>query len=165
MRIFRLARAPLLMENASTPAMASPIAIIGMSGAFPQAPDVQSFWRNLLEGKDCIGEIPLSRWNGQTSLGSPASAGNATNIKWAGIIEDVELFDPLFFGISPREAEQMDPQQRLLMMYVCKAIEDAGYSASSLSGGNTALFVGTINSGYSERLSQAGMTIEGYSST
>src|SRR5262249_35412268 len=35
---------------------ATPIAIIGMSGVFPQAPDVQSLWSNLLEGRDCIGE-------------------------------------------------------------------------------------------------------------
>src|SRR5947199_4372457 len=59
----------------------------------------------------------------------------------------------------------MDPQQRLLMMYVWKAIEDAGYAASSLSGTNTALFVGTMSSGYSERVSRANMQIEGYSST
>src|SRR5947199_707308 len=59
----------------------------------------------------------------------------------------------------------MDPQQRLLMMYVWKAIEDAGYAASSLSGTNTALFVGTMSSGYSERLSRANVSIEGYSST
>ena len=37
----------------------------------------------------------------------------------------------------------MDPQQRLLMTYVWKAIEDAGYSAQSLSGTKTAIFVGT----------------------
>src|SRR5437762_154858 len=59
----------------------------------------------------------------------------------------------------------MDPQQRLLMMYVWKAIEDAGYSAESLSGTNTALFVGTASSGYSERLSRTSIAIEGYSST
>src|SRR5436305_8486928 len=59
----------------------------------------------------------------------------------------------------------MDPQQRLLMMHVWKAIEDAGYAASSLSGTHTALFVGTTNSGYCEQLSRAGVAIEGYSST
>src|SRR5204863_3732399 len=42
---------------------------------------------------------------------------------------------------------------------------DAGYSAESLSGTNTALFVGTTSSGYSERVSRAHMAIEGYSST
>ena len=149
-----------------SPTAASSIAIIGMSGVFPQAPDVQSLWSHLLEGKDGIGEIPPSRWDWQAYFGNTAATeANKTNVKWAGIVEDVETFDPLFFNISRAEAEQMDPQQRLLMMYVWKAIEDAGYSAESLSGTNTALFVGTTSSGYSERVSRAHMAIEGYSST
>src|SRR5262249_27128773 len=147
------------------PAATEPVAIIGMSGMFPQARDVQSLWSNLLEGKDCIGEIPASRWDWQTYFGNPSNEVNKTNIRWARGMEGVEMFDPLFFGISGAEAEQMDPQQRLLMMYVWKAIEDAGYAASDLSGSNTALFVGTTNSGYNERFSQAWVAIEGYSST
>src|SRR5436305_4397118 len=148
------------------PEYAEPIAIIGMSGAFPQAPDVQSLWRNLLESRDCIGEIPASRWDWQTYFGNPTTSNpNKTNIKWAGVIESVELFDPLFFGISPREAEQMDPPQRLLMTHIWKAIEDAGYAASSLSATNTALFVGSTNSVYHERLSSVNMALEGYSAT
>ncbi|MBQ4797529.1 hypothetical protein F9U41_26300, partial [Pectobacterium versatile] len=62
---------------------------------------------------------------------------------------DMAEFDPLFFGISPREAELMDPQQRLLMTHVWKVIEDAGYSASSLSGSALGIYVGTGNTGYS----------------
>src|SRR5947199_7276398 len=146
-------------------AATQPIAIIGMSGAFPQARDIQSFWSNLLAGKDCISEIPASRWDWPTSAGSQEASEQLANVKWAGVMEGIEWFDPQFFGISPREAEQMDPQQRLLMMYVWKAIEDAGYAPSSLSGTNTALFVGTASSGYGERLSQAGVAIEGYSAT
>ncbi|TMC18201.1 MAG: SDR family NAD(P)-dependent oxidoreductase, partial [Chloroflexi bacterium] len=160
-----LARSLIQGSEQQIPTATSPIAIIGMSGLFPQAPDVQSFWHNLLEGKDCIGEIPASRWDWQTSFGHPETSVNATNIKWAGVIEGVEMFDPLFFGISPREAEQMDPQQRLLMMYVWRAIEDAGYSAESLSGTDTAVFVGTASSGYAELLSRASVAIEGYSAT
>ena len=145
----------------ASPAPATPIAIIGMSGMFPQARDVQSLWQNLLAGRDCISTIPPSRWDWQAYFGNPATEANKTNVKWAGVGEGVEMFDPLFFGISKAEAEQMDPQQRLLMMYVWKAIEDAGYSAESLSGTNTALFIGTASSGYRERLSQAGVVIEG----
>ena len=160
----RLVRA--FVQQVSEPVMpttrAEPIAIIGMSGMFPQAPDVQSLWHNLLAGKDCISEIPTSRWNWQNYYGDPATETNKTNVKWAGILDDIELFDPLFFGISPSEAEQMDPQQRLLMVSVWKAIEDAGYSPESLSGTDTALFVGTTSSGYGERVFR---TLEDFSAT
>ncbi|MCG8508522.1 MAG: polyketide synthase, partial [Rhodospirillales bacterium] len=90
---------------------------------------------------------------------------NKTNIKWGGFIDGVGEFDPLFFGISPREAELMDPQQRLLMTYVWLALEDAGYSASSLSGSSTGIFIGTTISGYSGLIAKANIAIEGYSST
>ncbi|MCP4686175.1 MAG: polyketide synthase, partial [bacterium] len=82
-----------------------------------------------------------------------------------GFIDGIGDFDPMFFGISPREAELMDPQQRLLMLYVWKAIEDAGCSAKSLSGTQTGIFVGTGISGYSELISKAAIPIEGYTST
>src|SRR5260370_42382796 len=35
-----------------------PIAIIGMSGRFPMAKDVDELWENLRSGRDCISEIP-----------------------------------------------------------------------------------------------------------
>ncbi|MCP4083378.1 MAG: polyketide synthase, partial [Planctomycetaceae bacterium] len=64
-----------------------------------------------------------------------------------------------------REAELMDPQQRLLMSYAWLALEDAGYSASSLSGSNTGIFIGTGSSGYSSLIANTKVAIEGYSST
>lgn len=142
-----------------------PIAIVGMSGTFPGAKDLDEFWQNLFNGKDCITEIPKSRWDWREFYGDPVKEVNKTNIKWGGFIDGVDQFDPLFFGISPREAEAMDPQQRLLMMYAWKAIEDAGYSSQSISGTKTGMFVGTMVGSYSEVISNANVPIEAYSHT
>ncbi|KAG0289214.1 hypothetical protein BGZ97_006522, partial [Linnemannia gamsii] len=131
---------------------AEPIAVIGMSGCFPQAEDLDALWANLLAERDSIGRLPASRYRGL----APA-------ICHAGVIESIDEFDPLFFGISPREAQAMDPQQRLLMLYVYQVIEDAGYSVQSLSGSATALLVGTASSGYGQLLAQAGEAVAGYS--
>ena len=98
------------------------------------------------------------------AISSESKIGGKSRSSWE-FIDGMEEFDPLFFGISPGEAELMDPQQRLLMIYVWKVIEDAGYSAQDLSGTNTAIFVGTSNSGYGGLISQANMPIEGHSST
>jgi len=161
----RFARAAALSTPQPVTTIPEPIAIVGMSGIFPMAKDVDEFWRNLAEGRNCITEIPQDRWDWREYYGDPATEANKTNIKWGGFIEGVDEFDPLFFGISPKEAEVMDPQQRLLMTYIWKAIEDAGYSAQSLSGTKTGIFVGTMSSGYSGLISQANVAIEGYSST
>ena len=37
---------------------ADEIAVIGMAGQFPGATDVDAFWRNLVAGKNCTGELP-----------------------------------------------------------------------------------------------------------
>ncbi|SEF35545.1 Beta-ketoacyl synthase, C-terminal domain, partial [Variovorax sp. NFACC28] len=150
---------------AAVPVKPEPIAIIGVSGAFPQAEDLEDFWANLASGRDCIGEIPGSRWDWSRLYGDPAKEVNKTNIRHAGVIDGIAEFDPLFFGISPREAAAMDPQQRLLMTYVWRVIEDAGYAPAQLSGTDTGIFVGTAGSGYSGLLARASKAIEGYSGT
>ncbi len=140
-----------------------PIAIIGVSGCFPESPDLDDFWENLEQGNDCIGEIPDSRWDWNAFFGDSSVQPNKTSVKHAGVIESIAEFDPLFFGVSPREAASMDPQQRLLMTYVWKVIEDSGHAPSSLGGSNTGIFIGTGNSGYGAQLSAAGADVESYS--
>ncbi|HEX3046312.1 MAG TPA: beta-ketoacyl synthase N-terminal-like domain-containing protein [Bacillota bacterium] len=156
---------PVTPAETKTEANPEQIAVIGMSGIFPGARDLTEFWRNLVSGKSCITEIPPDRWDWREYFGDPAVEINKTNIKYGGFIEGVANFDPLFFGISPREAELMDPQQRLLLTYAWKAIEDAGYGPSSLSGTATGVFIGTIQSGYVNRILQPGFPIEGYTAT
>lgn len=150
-----------LPNAAQNDAGPEPIAIVGISGIFPMAKDVEAYWNILKEGKDCMTEIPKDRWDWREYEGDPAKEVNKTNVKWGGFIDGIADFDPLFFGISPREAEQMEPQQRLLLTYAWKAIEDAGYSAKRLSGTKTGVFIGTGNTGYSSLLSKANSSIEG----
>ncbi|MCY8320675.1 amino acid adenylation domain-containing protein [Bacillus inaquosorum] len=142
-----------------------PIAIVGISGRFPGAKDIDEFWRNLEEGKDSITEVPKDRWDWREHYGNPDTDVNKTDIKWGGFIDGVEEFDPLFFGISPREANYVDPQQRLLMTFVWKALEDAGCSPQSLSGTGTGIFVGTGNTGYKDLFHRANLPIEGHAAT
>src|SRR5262249_3347228 len=42
-----------------------PIAIIGLSGRYPEAVNLEAYWNNLREGKDCIVEVPRERWDWQ----------------------------------------------------------------------------------------------------
>lgn len=77
-----------------------PIAIVGISGIFPMAKDVEAYWNILKEGKDCMTEIPKDRWDWREYEGDPAKEVNKTNVKWGGFIDGIADFDPLFFGIS-----------------------------------------------------------------
>ncbi|MFT4400843.1 SDR family NAD(P)-dependent oxidoreductase [Bacillus sp. SW14] len=108
------------------------IAIIGMAGRYPKANNIHEFWNNLKEGKDCISEIPESRWDWRRFEGITSPSGKDIS-KWGGFIDDPDCFDPQFFRITPREAETMDPQERLFLETCWETIEDAGYTPKTLA--------------------------------
>jgi polyketide synthase PksN len=109
-----------------------PIAIIGLSGRYPEAVDLAAYWRNLREGRDCIIEVPKERWDWRDYYSEDRSESGRHYSKWGGFITGVDEFDPLFFGISPAEAEVIDPQERLFLQHAWMAVEDAGYTRASL---------------------------------
>ncbi|MDA8562159.1 polyketide synthase dehydratase domain-containing protein, partial [Gammaproteobacteria bacterium] len=123
------------------------IAIIGVSGRYPKADDLNQLWDNLAEGKDCIEEIPLERWDYNLYYDEKRSVPGKTHSKWGGFINNADKFDPLFFNISPREAEQIDPQERLMLEIAWGSIEDAGYNPLNLqylTKGKVGVFVGVM---------------------
>jgi len=134
---------------------ASDIAIIGISGRYPQARDVWQYWQNLREGRNCVTEIPPDRWDYHRYFDPEKGKTGKTYTKWGGFIEGVDEFDPLFFNLSPRNAEAIDPQERLFLQTTYEAIEDAGYTRTRLqqckqSGiqGNVGVFVGVMYGEY-----------------
>ncbi|WP_206600466.1 SDR family NAD(P)-dependent oxidoreductase [Chromobacterium sphagni] len=108
------------------------IAIIGMSGRFPQARNIAEFWENLRQGIDCVGEIPAARWDMARYYDADTGKSGKIHSKWGGFIDGVDEFDPLFFKISPLEAEMMDPQERLFLQTAWETLEDAGHTRASL---------------------------------
>ena len=123
-------------SNRLPPVVTGPldIAIIGLSGRYPQAQNLEEYWDNLLKGKDCITEIPKSRWDWRAYFSEDKNQSGKHYSKWGGFIEDVDKFDPLFFAISPREAAYMDPQERLFLEAAWSALEDAGYCREHFRG-------------------------------
>ena len=122
------------------------IAVIGISGQFPNAKDVNTFWQNLIEEKDGVSELPPSYLDPR--FFSPNKQTGKSYCRWGGILEDRDCFDPLFFNISPREAESMNPHQRLVLQESWKGLEDAGYNPKTLVNKQVGLFVGAEPTGY-----------------
>ncbi len=124
------------------------IAIVGLSGRYPMASNLDEFWNNLKSGLDCITEIPVERWDYSKYFDLQKGKQGKTYSKWGGFIDDVDKFDPMFFNISPREAKTMDPQERLFLQTVWHAFEDAGYTRARLAGKDIGVFVGAMYSQY-----------------
>jgi polyketide synthase PksN len=135
-------------EPLSSPSATEPIAIIGMSGRFPGAPDLNTFWEQLKSNKDLISEIPKDRWDWREYYGNAQDEKGKTKVKWGGFIEDIDKFDPLHFNIAPSEATLMDPQHRLALLATYHALEDAGIDPYSIKGSNTGVFIGVSTNDY-----------------
>ncbi|AJQ95101.1 SDR family NAD(P)-dependent oxidoreductase [Gynuella sunshinyii] len=119
-----------------------PIAIIGMSGRFPGARNIQELWAILAAGECVVDEVPDSRFDWREYYGDPKTDRRRSNGKWGGFIPGVDEFDPLFFEISPREAQGMDPRQRLLLQEAWNALEDAAIGPGHLQQQRVGMFVG-----------------------
>lgn len=108
------------------------IAIIGMSGRFPGAADIDGFWRNLKEGVESIAFFSDSQLE---EVGVPPQVCKMPNyIKAKGYLEGTEYFDAAFFGFRPAEAELMDPQLRVFYQCAWHALEHAGYTPGKYEG-------------------------------
>ncbi|WP_428243749.1 SDR family NAD(P)-dependent oxidoreductase [Gynuella sp.] len=129
----------------------SEIAVIGIAGRYPEAEDLEVFWKNLQAGADAIREIPADRWRHQQYFDSDPDCPGKSYSKWGGFIADVDKFDSLFFQISSLQAKTMDPQERLFLETAWSAIEDAGYTRATLppsryasKGLDVGVFVGVM---------------------
>ncbi|MGW3996469.1 type I polyketide synthase [Amycolatopsis sp. NPDC004772] len=109
-----------------------PIAVIGMSCRFPGAPDVDSYWKLLREGRAAeVGDVPDGRFD------------HVPGVRRRGaFLSEVDGWDAGFFGYAPQEALRMDPQQRLLMELAWEAMDDAGTPAPRLRGSRTGVLLG-----------------------
>jgi len=99
------------------------IAVIGMSGRFPEAANPDEFWQNLIAGKDCI-----------TRFDSRVENDGTKYVGARSMFDKPDMFDASFFGIYPKEAELMDPQHRVFLECSWEAIEHAGYDPHSYPG-------------------------------
>jgi acyl transferase domain-containing protein len=120
------------MNDRETQVSLEPIAIIGMTGRFPGARNLDQFWRNLRDGVESVSffthEELAAEGVDRSLLSEPAYVGaNA-------VLDDVEMFDASFFGFTPREAEITDPQHRLFLECAWELLETAGYEPTSYKG-------------------------------
>lgn len=107
------------------------IAIVGMSGRFPGAPDVEALWRLLEQGRDMHREVPKDRFDVETHYDLTGKKSNTSHTPYGCFIEEPGLFDPRFFNMSPQEASQTDPMHRLALVTAYEALEMSGFVLNS----------------------------------
>jgi len=101
----------VLKENPQDPF--EPIAVIGVSALLPDAPDVEAFWRNVLDARVSLKDVPEGRWTESDFHveGGPKNVEeNKTYCKIGGWVEDFE-FDWRRWRVPPGTLPQIDTAQ------------------------------------------------------
>ncbi|MEV5780878.1 SDR family NAD(P)-dependent oxidoreductase [Streptomyces sp. NPDC052287] len=105
------------------------IAVVGMACMFPGAPDLATFWANVLAGEDSVTEVPATRWDaGLYHSPDGSGTGERTPSRWGGFLPEIP-FEPLRYGIPPASLPAIEPVQLLALEAARRALEDAGYGS------------------------------------
>jgi phthiocerol/phenolphthiocerol synthesis type-I polyketide synthase E len=126
---------------------ATPIAIIGMAARLPMSADVEEYWSNLADSRDCISR--LTEDDLLAAGAAPADIANPSYVRAAAVIPDAGGFDASFFGMTSHDALVTDPQQRLFLETSYLAAENAGYDPRGMPGA-VGVFAGAAHAEYAE---------------
>ena len=108
------------------------IAVIGMSGRFPGAANVQQLWANLCNAKESV--TFFSEEELREAGIDEALLKNPHYVRAAAMVDGVQDFAASFFGFTAQEAELMDPQHRVFIECAWEAMEDAGHVPERFPG-------------------------------
>lgn len=107
------------------------IAVVEMSGRFPESDTLNELWRLLKTRTTTHQEISSSRFNMNDFYDPSRRKHNALVSRHGCFIKKPGNFDHRLFNISPREALQMNLVQRMLLMTTYEALKMAGYADDS----------------------------------
>ena len=129
------------------------VAIIGMAGVFPGAPDVQTFWENIVSKVDAISDAPED-WEGWGYYDPNSKANDRIYCKRGGFLNEVS-FRPADYGVMPLAVDGADPDHFLALKVAAQALADAGYPGGGEIGERTQVIVGRgtyINRAFTNQL-------------
>ena len=117
----------MFQTNEHSAASQPPIAIVGMSCMFPNAPGLREYWRLIRRGEDAIRDVPETHWRADDYVSDEPGERDMVYCARGGFLEPVS-FNPVEFGIPPTILEATDTAQLLSLINAKRALDDAGYA-------------------------------------
>lgn len=104
-----------------------PLAIVGIGAIYPGSHEAGGFWRNVVEGRDLITDVPPHYWLVEDFYDPDPRAPDKTYCKRGAFLSPVE-FDTIAFGIPPANLSSTDTCQLLALVVAKQVMEDAAAS-------------------------------------
>lgn len=119
-----------------------PIAIVGVSALVPGATNVSQFWRNIVQKKDLIKDVPPTHWLIDDYYDPDPSQPDKTYCKRGAFLDAVD-FDYREFGIPPNNLSATDSNQLLSLIVAKQVLHDAtGGDLSSIDLSRVGVMLG-----------------------
>jgi acyl transferase domain-containing protein/4'-phosphopantetheinyl transferase EntD len=137
------------------------VAIIGMSCLFPGAPDLRTYWQNIVSKVDAVCDPPED-WEAEMVYDPDSRENDRIYCKRGGYLGDLARFDPLKYGVMPNSVDGGEPDHFLALRVAYDALADAGYLDRPVARERVEVVLGRgtyINRGYTT-LIQHGLVVD-----
>ena len=117
------------------------VAIIGMACIFPKAPNLKTYWQNIVSKVDAISEPPAGSMT-EKSYDPTSTANDKLYCKRGGYVHDLPPFKPADFGIMPIALDGAEPEHFLALKVAYDALVDAGFPDKPFNRERTGVILG-----------------------
>lgn len=103
------------------------IAIVGIGAVFPDAPDLEAFWANVVNGRSAAREVPKGRWTLPTDQACSPGAPTPDRVysNRACLIDSEPHVDATDLDLPADVLRELDPSVRLLLAAGMSAFQDS----------------------------------------
>ncbi len=121
------------------------VAIVGIGCRFPGAPDLFTFWENILAGRSALGDVPPDRWDADVFHDPESRDNDRVASRRGGYLQGPIPFDPAAHGIMPVTVAGGEPEQFLVLSAAKDALRDAGFPDGVPDGRRVEVVIGRGN--------------------
>lgn len=126
------------------------VAIVGLGCIFPDSPNIEAYWQNIVQKVNSITVIPEERWESDLYYDPDPKAVDKTYSKIGAFVKDYE-FNSIGYRIPPTIASKMDAVQKWSLDAAKEALEDAGIPTDGKVRLPIAVIVGNAVGGENQR--------------
>ncbi len=115
---------PAVTDDSSANPRMTPIAVVGLGALFPGSTNTLGFWRDIVEGRDRLTEVPRTHWLRDDYFDPRPGTPDKVYATRGGFMPAID-FSPLEFGMPPNAVPSTDTAQLLALVVAKQCLSEA----------------------------------------